>query len=366
MPQDPVAKQLIPKFTKALQDIMSVDIQVLKPTQQMPLGGNNAACVVFFLTSLSSPPRALIERLLRKTMGAGGTMGRPPTQLVAISTVGTERTDKFPYSMQNIMGRKLENRRDMEESLVTVVKERAVLPPLDYTILKFGELKESKDDFSFLPGDVLDGTTSSDLAAQVLVQAVAFQPAARNTTLCSTGNLPADMDNSVWDDIFLKLKGPELARYESLDIPADKFVQLREYLKEWGKVLADSGKLTTPVDFAKSTQGPNAAFEGVAQRGGMKLLFRATSTGQDYLSKEEEREMESKGIKPSSNRRVKPEGGVEVLVEVTTKGALRVRATRTDMGPATVVKELSEATILKRLEDSLDLFVRDFAYDSPS
>ena len=67
-------------------------------------------------------------------------------------------------------------------------------------------------------------------------------------------------------------------------------------------------------------------------------------------------------MKPTSPRlRGKAEGGVEILIEITTQGNLRVRATRTNMGPDTVVKELSEATILKRLVDSLDVFVRDFA-----
>ena len=219
--QDPFAKQLVPKFAKALQETMDVDIEIVKPTQSMPLGANNAACVLFFLTSLSSPPRALLDRLLRRTMGPGGTVGRPPTQLVAVSTLGTERTDKYPYSMQNLMGRKLDNRREMEEFLITTVKERSIQPPLDYTIVKLGDLKESSSStgFSFLPGDALDGTTSVELAAQTLIQAVAFQPAARNATLCVTGTLPFTSNATpplLWDDAFLKLKGPELVRFETL------------------------------------------------------------------------------------------------------------------------------------------------------
>lgn len=362
MLQDQIAKQLVPKFKKSIQDIMSVDVQVVKPTQQMPLGGNNAACIIFFLTSLSNPPRALLERLMRRTMDADGKVARPPTQLVAVSTVGTERTDKYPYSMQNLLSRKLEGRRDMEESLINAVAERKVEPPLDYTIVKFGELKDSKEDFSFMPGDVLDGTTPLDTAANVLVQAVAFQPSARNTTLCAVGKLPETIDNLLWDDSFLKLDGPELARYESL-VPAELFVQLVEYLKEWGMLLAESRKLTTPIEYDISVKGPNAAFEGVAQRDGLKLLFRPTNTGADYLSKEEERELEKRGASKSTTatRRLKREGGVEIMVEITTGGALRVRAARCNMGPATVVKELSESSILKQLKKGLDVFVREYA-----
>lgn len=333
---------------------MAVEIDVLKPTQLMPLGGNNAACVIFFLGSFSSNPK--VDRLLQRTMLPDGSIGRPPTQLIGISTIGTERTNKMPYSMQNLLGRKLDARRDMEESLINKVVDRLDEPSLDYTILKFGELKESSDSFSFMPGDVLDGTTPAETAAQVLVQAMAFQPAARNATLCATGQLPDVVDNLLWDDAFLKLRGPELARYDNLGIPNELFGQLTEYLKEWGEVLAESGKLTTPATFEPSLLGPNAALEGVAKRDGLKLVFQTTRTGVNYLTKNEERRLEKRGVK-AAPLRAKPEGGIEVLVEITTQDQLRVRATRTNMAPKTVIKELSEKSILSRLKESLDVFI---------
>jgi hypothetical protein len=251
----------------------------------------------------------------------------------------------------------------MEQALINAVKEREVEPPIDYTIVKFGELKdEAPEEFAFMPGDVLDGTTSVDTAARVLVQAVAFHPSARNATLCVIGKLPQNVESVMWDDAFLKLDGPELFRYESRVSP-DLFIQLTEYVKEWGQLFAESGKLTTPVDYEASTKGPNAAFEGVSRRDGMKLLFQSTGTGVNYLSREEERELEKKGVRPAApiSRRVRPEGGVEVLVEITTKGNLRVRARRTAMGKDTVIKELSEETILSRLKETLDLFEKKYA-----
>jgi hypothetical protein len=52
--QDPWAKSLIPSFTECLeQAIAGVDVQVLKPTQTMPLGDDNAACVICFATSFN-------------------------------------------------------------------------------------------------------------------------------------------------------------------------------------------------------------------------------------------------------------------------------------------------------------------------
>ena len=123
----------------------------------MPLGGNNAACVVVFCTSLTeaSSLSKILDKLLRKTLQANGAVGQPPTQLVGISTLGTERTDKFPYSIANMMG-KLDQRRQIEELLVNQVQRRISEPPLDYTIIKVGDLRTSNKEFCLRPGDVLD------------------------------------------------------------------------------------------------------------------------------------------------------------------------------------------------------------------
>ena len=88
------------------------------------------------------------------------------------------------------------------------------------------------------------------------------------------------------------------------------------------------------------------------------MLFCPTNTGKNHQSREEEREYEAMSVKSSAPplQWIKPEGGIKVLVELT-EHSLRVRATRTDMGPEVVVKELSEAIILKRLKKSLSAFV---------
>jgi hypothetical protein len=84
------------------------------------------------------------------------------------------------------------------------------------------------------------------------------------------------------------------------------------------------------------------------------------------MSKAEERAREEQSggsSKGSSNtprkRRTKPEGGVEVLVEVTNEDELRVRARRCNMADDTVLKEISEEKILKRLKESLDVWSKD-------
>jgi hypothetical protein len=99
--QDAYAKQLLEPLTDALRTVIAdVQVDVFAPTATLPLGGNNAAAVLLFLTSLSdaSSVKNALERLLRRTMQSDGKVARPPTQLVAVSTVGTERTNKMPYS----------------------------------------------------------------------------------------------------------------------------------------------------------------------------------------------------------------------------------------------------------------------------
>ncbi len=388
---------------------------VLAPTATMPIGANNAACVVLFLSSLTGGPAALasvVDRLLRRTLQATtGEVGRPPTQLVAVSTHGTGRYDKFPYSIQNLMGGgRLEQRRQLEETIANVVRNRATDPPLDYTILRVvaGD-KLLKDPaggpvpaFSLRPGDTLDGPTSIETAVQSLVQAVAHQPAARNATFCIEGVLPdaimASSDDDMetyWQEAFLCLDGPEVWRttvYESDDdgddaqpVIEELYNQLVEYVREWASVLAASGKgLTTPVR-ADNGLPPTLIGGGsraVVRQDGVQLLFLPTKTGRNYVSREEEVERDrdraggGNGSGPSPppppGRRIGREGGLDVVVELVRGPALlpangggrllRVRARRTNYSDDAVIKELSETTIVKRLQDALEVWTKDHGY----
>ena len=348
---------------------MDVTVDLLKPTMTMPLGGNNAQCVICFATSLNdaSGIKKMLDRLLRKTLLGNGQMGSPPTQIVCVSTLGTERTNKMPYSMQNVLGGKLDKRRQVEEAVISMVQQRVTAPPLDYTILKLGDLKENTDAiFELESGDSLDGSTSPELAATVLQQAVAFQPFARNATFAVVGSMPADSSQQVWNEAFVKVDGPELLRITNDLGDKSYFDQLHEYLGEWA-LMMESGKkkLATPIRVAPSfVQQTSLAREGVKERAGVRLLFLPTNTGSAYMSKAEERAREEqRGTKDSSTssrkRLTKPEGGVEVLVEVTNDGQLRVRAKRCNMADDTVLKEISEETILKRLKESLDVWSKD-------
>jgi hypothetical protein len=373
-----MAKALIPAFSdlmkKALPDL---DIAVLKPTATMPLGGDQAACVVLFTTSLSdrSSVNNLLDRLLRKTMQADGTVASPPTQIVAVSTLGTTRTNKLPYSMQNLVsGGKLEKRQQMEEAIVALVRSRAAGPPLDYTICKFGEISDSGKNqaFRLFPGDVLDGTTSLAVASQVLVQAVAYQPAARNATLCAIGSqAPAEQERELWEDEFLRLDGPEIFRLEQVATKNldEAYGRLVEYVKGWAAMLSESGKgLTTPVQAYLPLASPRPSGL-VTARAQVQLLFLPTQTGNRYKSRDEEVESESEwGTEVSKSKAAKiptrpgqmvQDGGVEVDVERTTRNEIRIRVKRCNYANDAAIKELSEETILSRLRDAITVWKRD-------
>jgi hypothetical protein len=400
--QDPLAKILVP----ALQDVLSrddgdaddaikngigipggVDVEVYSPTaSNIPLGGNNAACVVILATSFSQPSSLtkILDRILRKTLSTDGSVGVPPTQLFCISTVGTERTDKFPYSMQNLLGGKLDTRRQIEEVILNTVRNRiqGEQIPLDYTILKLND-KISNDEmgdspFTLRPGDVLDGPTSAGTAIEVIIQALAKQPFARNSTLSISGSIPPSSTTSVadWQEFFLPLEGPEvwrttiLTNYEGSEDAFDEtdlYDQLVEYVQGWADLMVSSKGLTTPI---RATSGViSRSSRQMLKQDGATLLFLPTKTGKNYMSREEElateKERRSGGgtaTSVSSNvatRKAVKEGGIDVVVEITKDKELRVRARRCNYADDAVIKELSEQTILKRLQDAVDVWKRE-------
>ena len=381
------------------------------------MGGNDAQCVIISATSLSngqSSANNILSRILRRTISpGGGKVSKPPSHFVVISPIGTERLEKFPYSMNNMMsGNKLKKAREVEEVIISIVKGRLVAdsssgsggtngPSLDYTILKLGDivnddkLSNNNNDglMNIAPGDSLDGKVGIDAAANTLFQSVVMRPTARNATLSVIGAMGDDMSSSSssssqWEDWFLRLDGPELWRCDGLlgDVDTDtdtddvstvdrKFEELANYIDEWSGMFKDGAKgtgLTTPVSVLLSRfDDDKGESSNIRSRYGVRLEFKQTNTGSAYKSKDEERQLESQRSGPvntdtSSNQqpirsnRQRREGGVEIIVEKTEdsngKVDLRVRARRCNMDDNTVVKELSEETIVKKLAKAIEVW----------
>lgn len=382
------ADKVMERLKTLLQDTFDSNIIVdtYTASANIPLGGKNAQSAVIFASSLNdrSSLENLLGRVLKRTAPiAGSSPGTPPSHVLIVSSLGTERTNKMPYSMQNMFGGKLDKLREIEQGIIAISRSRIAgkQSPLDYTIVKFGEISPSDDgdgSIDIRAGDTVDGEIGPNAAANVLLQALVYQPYARNSTMCSTGSLPEGATVE-WNDKFLCLSGPELFRVDvgpGVDIDGDsstlldpKFEQLAQYIQQWSASYEGDRKgtgLTTPVLVRNSRKPVSKIVDGVVARSGVRLLFQRTNTGDRYKSASEERleEKERSGggtVKKSSKpltTKTSKEGGVEVLVEKTTDGTIRVRARRCNMDYKTTVKEMSEQVIVKNLAKAVDAWVK--------
>ncbi len=110
----------------------------------------------------------------------------------------------------------------------------------------------------------------------------------------------------------------------------------------------------------------------------MRILFRTTNTGDRYKSFTEERRDErarsgggntktsassSASARPTTSMaKERKEVGVEVLIERTANGHVRVRARRCNVDDKTVVKEMSEGVIVGSLRKALGIWIDTFVY----
>ena len=182
-----------------------------------------------------------------------------------------------------------------------------------------------------------------------------------------SGALPSGMDErdeTFWDMAFLCLEGPEVLRINDVG-DARLYGKLLAYVQGWAEILADTAKgLTTPIRAFNGIQ--SRASNLVEKQDGVQLLFLPTKTGKYYLSKDEERQREDQTGTKAGTSRASPvfgkmlrEGGIDVVVEITKDDKLRVRARRCNYADDAIVKELSEATILKRLQDAMDVWTKE-------
>mmetsp|Transcript_5217 Transcript_5217/g.7140 ORF Transcript_5217/g.7140 Transcript_5217/m.7140 type:complete len:262 (-) Transcript_5217:227-1012(-) len=147
-----------------------------------------------------------------------------------------------------------------------------------------------------------------------------------------------------------------------LDNVSGTYDGVSTFLQEWSKSFegdgAKSNGLTTPVSVTSSS-GEIEDEDGddvVVSRAGVQLIFLPTKTS--YKSKEEEKAMEGGSADKKKEDKPKKEGGVEVVVEKVTSGGgdeqLRVRAFRCELDEDTMIKEMSEETIIKNLKKAMD------------
>ena len=189
----PILNRLATLLNKAFDSNIVVD--TCSPASNIPIGGKNTQTAIIFASSLNdrSSLESLLGRMLKRTVPvAGGSVGMPPSHVVIVGALGTERTNKMPYSMQNLFGSKLDKLREIEQAIAAISRSRIAgkQSTLDYTVVKLGDIASDDGkvgdnaEVVIRPGDVLDGPIGPNAAANVLAQSVAYQPYARNSALC--------------------------------------------------------------------------------------------------------------------------------------------------------------------------------------
>lgn len=152
----------------------------------------------------------------------------------------------------------------------------------------------------------------------------------------------------------LALDEPVTVYKNANDASRVEFEGLGDYLVKWSKMFTNGGiKLTTPVEVVHATNDSKTA---------VRFLFKDTNTG--YKNKSEESESgkyrppsdEDKSKKKES--KTTKQGGVEIVVEKFGDG-LQVVASRCEIDADTIIKEMSEETILKELQLALDVWKRE-------
>jgi len=339
-----------------------------------------------------------LKRLLNAAMNEANKNGKN------IKVVSVGKATKEPKSLSSMLGG---DSTDFDAEVVLQCKKRG----LGYGIIKVGNLIE--DDVP-LPSNLRDRsskelkalTAEEEVFAQpiyespllftssrveftevtrmsVAVDALlrsAGHPLMNSTTsvITSSDTIPTDAQ---WDDEFLRLDGPELAR-----VPL-RFASANQVALRLGRIVQDlklSGSgLVTPIEVERYSNGARILFvpkdstyasskdeknkkEQEAKNFPEKTILNKPRT-QGYVSPEQEAEndrreevkVEKEIVKSKIlNSKVQLEGGLEVIVEDLPYR--RVRIKRCNMGPKTIVKEESEGVLLKALLRGIQTLENDY------
>lgn len=169
------------------------------------------------------------------------------------------------------------------------------------------------------------------------------------------GNIFGNDDNA--EDDQKDLGENELARF-SYELPSDvkpsvKFDSLSIMISEWSKLFTDEDQnmgLTTPVAVVELPRQTDDDDDDVTSSSGVQLLFQKKKTG--YQDKDDKKYKEQGKEKKDEKESIK-EGGVEVRVEQFSGGNLGVVASRCEIEEGTMVKEMSEQTIVDSLRKAV-------------
>lgn len=158
----------------------------------------------------------------------------------------------------------------------------------------------------------------------------------------------------------------ELARFSNLSSASNvdvKFDSLSIMIAEWSKLFIDNQDdkkkktmgLTTPVTVVPLPKGSSASNnEDVVDSTGVQLLFQKGKGGRSaYQDKDDEKNETKEKVAPVKD------GGVEVRVEKMNDGSIQVVASRCEIEEGTLIKEMSEETILESLRKAVGAWTKE-------
>ena len=342
-----------------------------------------------------------VKRLLNLVMTERNKSPKP----YDVKIVALAQACKQPKSFMSLLGG--EGGSDLESEIILLCQKRQ----LGYAIVKVGvvvpdndtpplskNVKQrsvkatappiSKDEepvASFLPDMPIVFTPSRVEASEYTRASVAVEALLRASTHPQTnssisvlsadnlGRMPTDLE---WDDEFLRIEGPELER-----IPL-RFASEMQIVIKVGRIakqlLEPKSGLITPIEVQRFANGARILFkprengylsskeeklrEGAAAE--VAAAAAAAASKSRYVSPEMEEKLSASVPEktPSSatpKKKMALEGGLEIIVDSLPYRRVRIR--RCNMGPQTIVKEESEALILKALLRGVAAIEKDYS-----
>jgi len=338
--------------------------------------------------------------------------GNKLRHILLLSPLGTDRSNEFPFNLQNLQGA-LDRKRGIEQS----IRYLSSIYGYNYNILKIGELpkdstyamiplNEDDDEKKYLKlrkstanievgqGDRFQGTTSLSSVNLAIFQSL-VNPTTYNTTFSIIEKAPGKGDlkiplentasnveigknvftdpaiNSKWNDEFSKLDGPELRRF-TYSTSESNLEIVRQVIRAWARQYMDGTKrLVTPIFAIRTKTGVKLYFNpkknnSIAPRfKDMKEAEKIRRKG-DPLKETMNKNKQLLGESSDKKKVCYLEGGLEIIVDEratysfssnSQDSEILVRVKRCAMEPSTILKAMSEKELLNDLEDELSQMI---------
>ena len=203
-------------------------------------------------------------------------------------------------------------------------------------------------------------------ASSALTSSTVTTSAAATTRLNLFGNLFGD--NTKNNDDQVDLQENELARFSNLaqssssDNTNDvKFDSLSIMISEWSQLFAhdDDGSKNKKMGLTTPVQVVPLATQSSGDVSGVQLLFQKSKVKSSSAYRDKDDEKKTDNNDTSNDNAAIKEGGIEVQVQKLSNGELQVVAKRCEIEEGTMIKEMSEQTILDSLRGAVNAWRKE-------